>query len=71
MNIKRTIGNNLRKFRREHQIQQNHLAQLSGYNTSTLRKIERGRQNVRIQTIYDLSIALKVPLTAFFEENEQ
>lgn len=70
MNIKRTVGNNLRKFRREKQIPQNYLAAISGYSPSTLRKIERGRQNVRIQTLYDLSIALNVNVKEFFDENE-
>lgn len=70
MNIKRTIGNNLRRFRREKQLPQKTLASLSGYNTSTLRKIERGRQNVRIQTLYDLSVALNVSVLEFFEPQE-
>jgi transcriptional regulator with XRE-family HTH domain len=60
------VGGRLRELRQERGRSMRALARLSGLSTNALSMIERGRTSPSVSTLYKLSEALEVPITAFF-----
>jgi transcriptional regulator with XRE-family HTH domain len=60
------VGGRLRELRKERDLSMRSLARLSGLSTNALSMIERGRTSPSVSTLYKLSEALEVPITAFF-----
>jgi transcriptional regulator with XRE-family HTH domain len=60
------VGIRLRELRQERDLSMRSLARLSGLSTNALSMIERGRTSPSVSTLYKLSEALGVPITAFF-----
>ena len=60
------VGSRLRELRLERGKSMRALARLSGLSTNTLSMIERGRTSPSVSTLYKISAALEVPITAFF-----
>lgn len=60
------VGMRLRQLRTERGKSMRSLARLSGLSTNALSMIERGRTSPSVSTLYKLSEALEVPITAFF-----
>ncbi len=60
------VGGRLRELRQERDLSMRALARLSGLSTNALSMIERGRTSPSVSTLYKLSEALEVPITAFF-----
>ncbi len=60
------VGNRLRELRQERGLSMRSLARLSGLSTNALSMIERGKTSPSVSTLYKLSEALEVPITAFF-----
>ena len=60
------VGGRLRELRQERDLSMRSLARLSGLSTNALSMIERGRTSPSVSTLYKLSEALEVPITAFF-----
>ena len=60
------VGKRLRQLRSERKKSMRALARLSGLSTNALSMIERGRTSPSVSTLYKLSEALEVPITAFF-----
>ncbi len=60
------VGIKLRELRQERGLSMRSLARLSGLSTNALSMIERGRTSPSVSTLYKLSEALEVPITAFF-----
>jgi transcriptional regulator with XRE-family HTH domain len=60
------VGIRLRELRQERGLSMRSLARLSGLSTNALSMIERGRTSPSVSTLYKLSEALEVPITAFF-----
>ena len=60
------VGGRLRELRQERGLSMRSLARLSGLSTNALSMIERGRTSPSVSTLYKLSEALEVPITAFF-----
>ncbi len=60
------VGNRLRELRTERGHSMRALAKLSGLSTNALSMIERGKTSPSVSTLYKLSDALEVPITAFF-----
>lgn len=60
------VGGRLRELRQERGKSMRALARLSGLSTNALSMIERGRTSPSVSTLYKLSQALEVPITAFF-----
>jgi transcriptional regulator with XRE-family HTH domain len=60
------VGGRLRELRQERGKSMRALARLSGLSTNALSMIERGRTSPSVSTLYKLSEALEVPITAFF-----
>ena len=60
------VGTRLRDLRQERGKSMRALARGSGLSTNALSMIERGRTSPSVSTLYKLSEALEVPITAFF-----
>jgi transcriptional regulator with XRE-family HTH domain/predicted Fe-Mo cluster-binding NifX family protein len=61
------VGNNLRELRTRQGFSLRALAESSGLNINTLSMIENGKTSPSVSTLQQLALALKVPLSAFFE----
>lgn len=61
------VGGRLRALREERQLSIRALAEASGLAVNTLSLIEHGKTSPSVSTLQLLAIALKVPITAFFE----
>lgn len=60
------VGSRLRELRMERGKSMRALARASGLSTNALSMIERGRTSPSVSTLYKISEALEVPITAFF-----
>jgi transcriptional regulator with XRE-family HTH domain len=60
------VGSRLRDLRQERAMSMRSLAKASGLSTNALSMIERGRTSPSVSTLYKISDALGVPITAFF-----
>lgn len=60
------VGSRLRELRQERGLSMRSLARLSGLSTNALSMIERGKTSPSVSTLYKLSEALEIPITAFF-----
>ncbi|MCJ7537357.1 MAG: cupin domain-containing protein [Anaerolineales bacterium] len=60
------VGVRLRELRTERGLSMRALARLSGLSTNALSMVERGKTSPSVSTLYKLSEALEVPITAFF-----
>ena len=61
------VGGKLRELRIERELSIRALAEMSGLNVNTLSLIENGKTSPNVSTLQQLSLALEVPVTAFFE----
>lgn len=61
------VGQRLRELRAMRTLSIRSLAELSGLNFNTLSLIENGKSSPSVSTLQQLSMALGVPITAFFE----
>lgn len=60
------VGGRLRQLRTERGKSMRALARESGLSTNALSMIERGRTSPSVSTLYKISDALEIPITAFF-----
>ena len=60
------VGTRLRELRQERGLSMRSLARLSGLSTNALSMVERRKTSPSVSTLYKLSEALEVPITAFF-----
>ena len=61
-------GNNLERIRKEHNLTQIQLADLIGYEESTISNIEaRPHRSFSLEFLYIISIKLNVPMEEFFK----
>jgi transcriptional regulator with XRE-family HTH domain len=60
------VGSRLRQLRQERGKSMRALARASGLSTNALSMIERSRTSPSVSTLYKISDALEVPITAFF-----
>ncbi|ETA72693.1 MULTISPECIES: helix-turn-helix domain-containing protein [Mesorhizobium] len=68
MNVRKIIGWNLRKLRAEQGLSQERLALAAEIDRSYVGRIERGSENVTIDTLEALAKALGVPAAALLTE---
>jgi len=64
--IARNIGVTLKKLRVEKDLSMQQLATLAEIEKSQIYRIENGKVDVRISTLYLLAEALKIEVTEFF-----
>ncbi len=62
------VGERLRKLRGERAYSLRALAREAGMSANALSLIERGKTSPSVSTLYRLSDALRIPVTAFFRE---
>jgi len=69
-NVYLVVAENIRKYRRLKNMSQKDLANKTGYSYSYIRRIEAPKcsKNFSIQTIYNISVALEVPIKYLFED---
>jgi len=60
------VGTRLRELRQERGKSMRALARMSGLSTNALSMIERGLTSPSVSTLYKISEALGIPITAFF-----
>jgi transcriptional regulator with XRE-family HTH domain len=65
------VGGRLRDLRQGIGISMRALARMSGLSANALSMIERGRTSPSVSTLYKLSSAMGIPITAFFREEPQ
>jgi transcriptional regulator with XRE-family HTH domain len=61
------VGKRLNLLRQEHGLSIRNLAAKSGLAVNTLSLIENGKTSPSVSTLHQLSIALQVPITSFFD----
>ncbi|QIZ73334.1 helix-turn-helix domain-containing protein [Oxynema aestuarii] len=67
-NIKKCFGLGIRRRRRELDISQEKLAELSGLHRTYVSGIERGLRNPSLENIEKLAIALKISIADLFNQ---
>ena len=60
MDIRRLVGRNLYRIRREKQLTQEQLEEISGFSQQYISGLEQGRRNPTVVTVYELAKALGV-----------
>ena len=63
-----SIGENIRRIRKENGLTQKKLGNLCGINEVQIRQYEAGRANPKIETIWKIASALNVPINAIKED---
>ncbi len=64
------VGQLLRQLREERRISIRELGRISGLSPNALSMIERGRTSPSVSTLYRLTDALNVPITALFRQDQ-
>ena len=67
-----TISKNIKKYRKVNKMTQYDLAVKSGYSYAYIRRIEGPKciKNFSIQTIYNISKALEIPIKNLFDNKD-
>jgi transcriptional regulator with XRE-family HTH domain len=60
MDMRKLVGRNVLRIRKNKNITQERLAELSGFSQQYIRGLEKGLRNPTVVTIYELSHALGV-----------
>lgn len=60
MDMRKLVGRNAARLRREKGLTQEQLAELSGLSQQYISGLEQGRRNPTIVTIHELAVALEV-----------
>lgn len=62
------IGQNIKKIRSQKNITQFKLAALCDFEKASMSRIEAGKTNTTVLTLFKISKALEVPMSDFFGE---
>jgi len=60
MDMRKLVGRNVARIRREKRLTQEQLAERSGFSQQYLSGLERGRRNPTIVSLYEIAAALGV-----------
>lgn len=60
MDMRRLVGENVRRIRQKKGLTQEEFADISGFSQQYLSGLERGRRNPTVVTLYELASALGV-----------
>lgn len=60
MDMRKLVGDNVCRIRKENGLTQEQLSELSGLSQQYISDLERGKRNPTIVTIYELAMALKI-----------
>jgi transcriptional regulator with XRE-family HTH domain len=61
MDMRKLVGDNVRRFRLKQRLTQEEFAERSGFSQQYLSDLERGLRNPTVVTVYELATALGVP----------
>ena len=59
--LSQTVGENVRKYRLERELSQEHLAFVSALSVSTVSRIERGTANPTVDVLESIAGTLDIP----------
>jgi transcriptional regulator with XRE-family HTH domain len=62
------LGAKIRKTRKEKNLSLDKLAALCDYEKANLSRIESGKTNTTVITLYNISKAMEVPINEFFKD---
>ncbi len=68
VDLLKTIGNNIRKFRNERKISQQELADVTNIAKSTVQRIESGKLNPTIIMLNNISLSLDIKLDELIKQ---
>lgn len=71
MDMRKLVGRNFARLRREKGLTQEEVAERSGFSQQYLSSLERGRRNPTIITIYELAQALEVSHVALVRPDDE
>ena len=60
MDMRKLVGRNVLRIRKNKNITQEKLAELSGFSQQYISGLEKGQRNPTVVTVYELSVALGV-----------
>jgi transcriptional regulator with XRE-family HTH domain len=60
MDMRRLVGQNVRRIRQKRGLRQEQLADVSGFSQQYISSLEQGRRNRTIITLYEIAVALGV-----------
>ena len=60
--VLRSLGEEVRERRKQRNLSQEALAHASGVHVNALKKLERGRSNSQVLTLFGIAMGLKTPL---------
>lgn len=60
MDMRRLVGQNVRKIRQKRGLTQEKFAEISGFSQQYLSSLENGRRNPTVVTLYELATSLGV-----------
>lgn len=60
MDMRKLVGQNVRRIRQKKGLTQEAFAEISGFSQQYLSSLEQGKRNPTIITIYELAVALEV-----------
>ena len=69
MDIIRVFADNLKRYRVERGLSQEHLAELCGLHRTYISDIERGTRNVSLENVQRLALALELAPSKLLEED--
>ncbi|RZF60862.1 XRE family transcriptional regulator [Sphingomonas populi] len=68
MDIRRLVGLNVARLRKERELKQEPLAEVAGFTQSYLSQIENGRVNLTLLRLNDLAECFQVSPIEFFKD---
>jgi transcriptional regulator with XRE-family HTH domain len=71
MDMRRLVGNNVKRFRIEAGLTQEQFAERSGFSQQYVSNLERGQSNPTVVTLFELATALGVSHVALVEPDEE
>lgn len=60
MDMRKLVGQNVRRIRRKKGLTQERFAELSGFSQQYISGLEQGQRNPTVVTVYELAVALGV-----------
>lgn len=70
MTMEEVVGNRLRTIRNQRGYSLKALSEKSGLNINTLSLVENGKTSPSVSTLQQISSALSIPISSFFEANQ-
>lgn len=69
--VRRMVGQNVKRLRISAEVSQAELAERMGVDRAYVSGLEQGQRNPTVVTLWHVSRALEVPIRAFFQESKR